>query len=77
VFEATPGAPLVLSATAHSGGLTVTEQPPADAKASIGIAGDDVTITVDAAPPAGPVTFDVVVKDGSGRLAMRTVTVHA
>jgi hypothetical protein len=77
VFEATPGAPLVLSATAHSGGLTVAEQPPADAKASIGIAGDDVTITVGAAPPAGPVTFDVVVKDGSGRLAMRTVTVHA
>jgi YD repeat-containing protein len=77
VFEATPGAPLVLSATAHSGGLTVAEQPPADAKASIGITGDDVTITVAAAPPAGPVTFDVVVKDASGRLAMRTVTVHA
>jgi len=76
VFEATPAAPLVLSASPHSGGLSVAEQPPAEAKSKIDIAGDDVTITVTAAP-AAPVTFDVVVKDGAGRLGMRSVTVHA
>lgn len=76
LFEATPATPLVLAASAHSGALSVAEQPPGEAKARIDIAGDDVTVTVTAAPVA-PVTFDVVMKDAAGRLAMRTVTVRA
>ena len=85
-FAVTQAAPLELTVSGGTGPFTVLEQPPAASRARVKMSGRTVTVTIAAAPPVPvgtpappappPITWKLRMRDGSGALGVRTLTLQ-
>lgn len=86
-FEATQATPLALTITGGTAPFTVVAPPPAASRATVAIAGTTATVTIappppPLAPPAPPpppvtsITWRLVVRDSTGSLGARTLTLR-
>jgi hypothetical protein len=85
-FEVTQANPLTLTVTGGSGPFTVVEQPPAASRATVTVSGTSVTVTIAAPPPVppggpappavAPISWRLRIRDSSGELGARTLTLR-
>ncbi len=85
-FTVTPAAPLPLTITGGTAPFTVVSQPPAATRATAAVSGTTVTVTIAAAAPvppgapappaAAPVSWRLRVRDSTGAIGVRTLTLQ-
>ncbi|HYQ68296.1 hypothetical protein [Actinophytocola sp.] len=76
-YEVTPTASLTLTITGGVAPYRLETTPPSATTAKATLSGNTITLTVSAstAPTPPPVNFDLVVKDNTDKLAIRTITI--